>query len=146
MTLELHATPQEVMRAVEALREFGETHRVPERTLFGLMLALEESASNIVNHSLKRDPARRFHVAINHTGVAVVLELRDPGAAFDPTQAQPASSNASQEERPAGGWGLELVRHYMDEVEYTRSGQENFLRLTKLLPSETGTKTLPISN
>ena len=43
MTLELHATPEEVMRAVDALREFGQARQVAERTLFGLALALEST-------------------------------------------------------------------------------------------------------
>ena len=49
MTLELHATPEEVMRAVDALQSFGQTRQVPEKTLFGLALALEECGSNIAN-------------------------------------------------------------------------------------------------
>ena len=31
MTLELHATPEEVMRAVEALQEFGQARQVPDK-------------------------------------------------------------------------------------------------------------------
>ena len=41
MTLELHATPEEVMRAVEALQEFGHERQIPDKALFGLALALE---------------------------------------------------------------------------------------------------------
>ena len=58
MTLELHATPEEVMRAVEALQEFGREKQIPDKELFGLALALEECGSNIVNHALRRDPRR----------------------------------------------------------------------------------------
>src|SRR5215468_5427780 len=53
MTLELQPTPQEVMRAVEALQDFARTQRAPEKTVFGLALALEECGSNIVNHALR---------------------------------------------------------------------------------------------
>jgi anti-sigma regulatory factor (Ser/Thr protein kinase) len=55
MKLNLHATPEEVMRAVEALEEFARAQGVPEKIIFGLALALEECGSNIVNHALKRD-------------------------------------------------------------------------------------------
>ena len=58
MTLELHATPEEVMRAVEALAGVRRGARqVPAKILFGLTLALEECGSNIVNHALQRDRA-----------------------------------------------------------------------------------------
>ena len=132
MTLELQATPQEVMRAVEALQEFGHLQQVPERALFGLTLALEESASNIVNHALRRDAGKKFLVRFEQTPTAVTLELRDRGPAFDPTQAL-ADDRTAPEEQPAGGWGIQLVRRYMDEVHYRREAEENVLRLTKRL-------------
>ena len=42
MTLELKATPEEVMRAVETLQEFALARSLPCKTVFGLALALEE--------------------------------------------------------------------------------------------------------
>jgi anti-sigma regulatory factor (Ser/Thr protein kinase) len=55
MTLEVQATPEDVMRAVEALQEFSRSQGVPEKTIFGLALALEECGSNVINHALQRD-------------------------------------------------------------------------------------------
>jgi len=133
VTLELHATPEEVMRAVDALREFGQARQVPEQQLFGLALALEESASNIVNHALRREARQTFQVALAHTGGAMVIELRDRGPEFDPTKACPAApANAGDEQTP-GGWGIQLVRRYMDEICYRREAGQNVLRLTKQL-------------
>ena len=133
MTLELHATPGEVMRAVEALQEFGRTRQIPEHTLFGLALALEESASNIVNHALRRDEKQTFRVTLEHTAGTLVIELRDCGPEFDPTKAPVAEQKENDADRPPGGWGIQLVRHYTDEMRYTREGGENVLRLTKEL-------------
>ena len=133
MTLEFHATPEEVMRAVEALQEFGQARQVAETTLFGLKLALGECASNIVNHALRCDARQTFHVTLEHTGNLMVIELRDRGPEFDPTQAPVRERTASNEDRPPGGWGIQLVRHYADEMRYTREGGENVLRLTRRL-------------
>ncbi len=131
MKLELHATPEEVMRAVEALQQFGQARQVPERALFGLALAVEECASNIVNHAYQRDARQTFRIAFEHTGSAMVIELRDHGPQFDPTQAPVAEKEAGGDDRPPGGWGIHLVRHYTDEMRHTREGAENILRLTK---------------
>ena len=133
MTLELHATPEEVMRAVEALQQFGEVRQVPERTLFGLALALEECGSNIVNHALRRDARQTFRVTLEHTGSAVVVELRDRGPEFDPTHAPARPEEANDDDRPPGGWGIQLARHYTDEIQYRREAGENVLRVTKRL-------------
>jgi serine/threonine-protein kinase RsbW len=132
MTLELHATPAEVMRAVEALQEFAQAQGLPDKTVFNLALALEECASNVVNHGLKRDASRTFHVRFGREGDAFIIELRDCGPEFDPTAAAPRKPQAVDEDLP-GGWGIELVRRNMDEIRYRREGGANILRLTKRL-------------
>ncbi len=133
LTLELHATPQEVMRAVEALQEFGRTRRVDEKTLFGLALALEECGSNIVNHACQRDARQIFWVTFDSTGSGLNIELRDRGPEFDPTRAPAGADPTAGEEAEPGGWGLQLVRRYTDEIRHTRENGENVLRLTKQL-------------
>jgi anti-sigma regulatory factor (Ser/Thr protein kinase) len=130
MTLELHATPEEVMRAVEALQELGRADGIPDRALFGLALSLEECGSNIVNHALGRDAGRTFRVTLEHTGREFLIELRDGGPEFDPTQAVRGAAPADE---AAGGWGIQLVRRHIDEIRYTREAGENILRLRKRL-------------
>jgi serine/threonine-protein kinase RsbW len=132
--LELHATPEEVMRAVEAMQDFARTQGVPERMIFGLALALEECGSNIVNHALQRDAQKTFQVTAGRKGDTFVIELRDNGPAFDPTAAAERTPSVEDDDVP-GGWGIQLVRRYTDEVRYERGGDENVLRLIKrILP------------
>jgi serine/threonine-protein kinase RsbW len=138
MKLELYATPEEVMRAVDALQAFGRSRHVPAKALFGLALALEECGSNIVNHALRRDARQKFQVSLNHTGTAVNIELRDRGPAFDPTQALARAESAEADDRPPGGWGIQLVRRYVDEIRYRREADENILLLVKRLVQPTG--------
>jgi len=138
MRLELQATPEEVMRAVEAVQEFGRKKQLDERQIFGLALALEECACNIVEHAYHREAQQKFQVIVEHTGQAVCIELRDRGPEFDPTQERAAKAATNEEDRPPGGWGVSLVRHYMDEIRYRREGGENILRLTKRLDQAPG--------
>jgi anti-sigma regulatory factor (Ser/Thr protein kinase) len=133
MTLELHAIPEDVMRAVDSLREFGQARQVPEKALFGLALALEECGSNIVNHAFHRDPAQKFQILIEHTGDAISIELHDRGPEFDPTKPPVLARAPGQDLGQAGGWGIQLVRRYIDEIQYRRESGENVLRLTKRL-------------
>jgi anti-sigma regulatory factor (Ser/Thr protein kinase) len=129
LTLELQATPEEVMRAVETLEQFARSNGVPEKIVFGLMLALEECGSNIVNHGLKRDARQKFQVTIEQTHDTFVVELRDRGPVFDPTTA--AERKPPTEDDTPGGWGIQLVRRNIDEMRYRRVDGENILRLTK---------------
>jgi anti-sigma regulatory factor (Ser/Thr protein kinase) len=134
MKLELHATPEEVMRAVDALRDFARAQCLTEKTVFDLSLALEECGSNIVNHAFERDSSRTFSVTFDRNGSAIYIELRDGGPHFDPTSAQ--CKPVADGDDP-GGWGIQLVRDHVDGLHYKRQGGENVLRLTKrLMPKE----------
>ena len=134
MKLKLHATPEEVMRAVETMQEFARTQGVPEKMIYGLALALEECGSNIVNHALQRDAQKMFQVAAERKDDTFVIELRDAGPPFDPTAAAERKPSVDDDDVP-GGWGIQLVRRYTDEISYAREGDENVLRLSKkILP------------
>ena len=137
MTLELHATPEEVMRAVEAWQEFARTRQVPEKIIFGLALALEECGSNIVNHALQRDARQTFRVDIGRRGGEIFIELRDRGPGFDPTAATERRPPAGDDDLP-GGWGIQLARRYTDEIRYRREAGENVLCLRKRLAAAAG--------
>lgn len=131
MTLELHATPAEVMRAVESVQELGRELGLAENDIFSLALALEECACNIVNHAYRRDPQRKFRVVLQHSDRSVTIELRDSGPAFDPTRHVPRIE--PNDDRPPGGWGIALVSRNIDDISYQRQNGENILRLTKQL-------------
>jgi anti-sigma regulatory factor (Ser/Thr protein kinase) len=135
MKLDLQGTPEEVMRGVEALQAYGEELDLEFKTLFGLTLALEECASNVVNHALQGDAARTFTVEFEVVEGEMVLEIRDSGAPFDPTVAPEREPCAEDDDEPPGGWGIQLVRKFTDEMLYSREGEENVLRLTKRLDS-----------
>ena len=115
------------------LREFAAAHGVPERSTFRLALALEESASNIVTHALRRDPAKTFQAVLERTRDAFVIELRDDGPEFDPTADVPDRRCEKDEDDLPGGWGIELVRRNVDEIRHGREGISNVLRLTTYL-------------
>jgi anti-sigma regulatory factor (Ser/Thr protein kinase) len=130
--LELYATPEEVMRGVEVLREFARSQGVPEKAVFDLALVLEECGSNIVNHALQRDPARSFQAAFHLANDSFLIELRDDGPEFDPTSLAKRKARADDDDLP-GGWGVELVRRFTDEIRYARENGENILCLIKRL-------------
>ena len=134
MNLELHATPEEVMRGVAALRAFAAAQCIPEETIFGLALAFEECGSNIVTHALKRDSRKTFQVVLERLSGSFTIELRDDGPPFDPTAAVPDNPQAADDDEP-GGWGIELVRRNIDDIRYRHEAGRNVLRLIRRLSS-----------
>ncbi len=134
----LQALPENVMQAVGRLQAFGREQGIDEKTLFGLAVALEEFASNIVNHAYARRQHEQFEVTLACTLDALTIELRDSGPAFDPTAVETPRADAGEELRGEGGWGIHMARHYLDEMAYAREGDQNVLRLGKrLVPTPT---------
>jgi anti-sigma regulatory factor (Ser/Thr protein kinase) len=70
----------------------------------------------------------------------MTLELRDGGPEFDPTQSPAAGPEDADDDRLPGGWGIHLVRRYMDKMIYRREGSTNVLRLTRRLGQREGQK------
>ena len=137
LNLQLQATAEEVMRAVEAFRDFCQAHGVPERTAFGLSVALEECGSNIVNYALRGDARQTFALRVECTPEKISIELRDRGPEFDPTLAKEKPQGAPDDE-PPGGWGIPLVRRYTDDFVYKREAGQNILRFSRRLAAKAG--------
>jgi sigma-B regulation protein RsbU (phosphoserine phosphatase) len=131
--LRLRPTADEVMHSVAQLEAFGREHRVDEKTLHGLALALEECASNIVRHAGLDETREFFEVELQRNDEGLAIELRDAGRAFDPTAAITRESAPGESLRDDGGWGIALARHYTDEISYRRASGGNVLRLSKRL-------------
>ena len=82
-------------------------------------------------------PQKTFQVTFERTDDSFVIELRDDGPEFDPTTAPPFRPPAEDDDVP-GGWGIQLVRRYMDEIRYRREAGRNTLCLTKRLVPASG--------
>jgi serine/threonine-protein kinase RsbW len=134
ISLELPSTPEDVMRGVETVEAFCRERQIPQTAIHAVMLAVEEVASNIVNHAYQPDSGQTFQLTVMHEGDRLMVELRDHGPAFDPLQASAPDLETDPDERDIGGLGIHLVRHYMEQIQYHREGEENVLLMTKVIP------------
>ena len=103
-------------------------------TAMSINLAMEEAVSNIIfyaypggetEHTITVRYARKDH--------ELHFDIYDRGVPFDPTARAEADVSLSAEERKIGGLGIFLVKQIMDRVEYERRGDENILKLTKII-------------
>ncbi len=115
MTLELHATPEEVMRAVEALQEFGAgAGRFPRNNFSASRSRWRNAAATSSTTRCNATREQTFRVTFEHTGSAMVIELRDRGPEFDPTLApgrrrKPTTTTG----RPAAGGFISSAATWM---------------------------------
>jgi anti-sigma regulatory factor (Ser/Thr protein kinase)/CheY-like chemotaxis protein len=112
---------------------------IPERERDLLMTAFRELLVNAMEHGAGFDPEKVVEVTAARTKRAIVYHFRDPGAGFDAADLKHATQSASPEllmeaalrrsEKGlrAGGFGMLIVRHIVDELVYNERGNEVLL-------------------
>lgn len=80
-----------------------------------LVLAVDEAVSNIIRHGYvgRRGPVG-IEIARDHA--RIVVRVTDDAPPFDPTAWPTPNIGLPLERRPAGGFGIHLVRTCVDEV------------------------------
>jgi len=143
MTLMIRLGELRVLAQQENLRTIsyfihGIGHRLSlsEKVLFELELAVEEAATNIINHAYPGEQKGDILLAADELGDFVQITLTDWGVPLNPANVKPFDINAPVEARIKGGMGLHFIHRLMDNVERettTEPGQPNRLRLAKLI-------------
>lgn len=101
-----------------------------EHAVWEVQLAIDEAATNVIQHSYA-DSAGNIMVVATVDASVLQIALHDGGRAFDPADVPPPDLDSPLEERRTGGLGIYLMRKLMDSVEFTVENGENVLRMHK---------------
>ncbi len=100
----------------------------PEQTIYTIKLAVHEICNNIIEHAYQEQGGSiRIKLTVDEIAQQFITDLYDAGSAFDPSTVAMPDLSTPQE----AGYGLFLARELMDEVHYTRQGDENHWQLVK---------------
>ena len=111
-----------------------ESAGVDSATAMNINLALEEAVSNIIFYAYPGgETEHTITVRYSMKDNELHFDIYDRGIPFDPTAKADADVSLNAEERKIGGLGIFLVKQIMDRVEYQRKGDENILKLTKII-------------
>ncbi len=133
LVLEVRADPRAVVEATDRLRTWCRGAGIPAAAAHDLALTLEEVGTNVAVHALAGRPGATFRVRLTRAGGEAVLEIRDPGAPFNPLEAPPPVMAHGHADQPLGGLGIHLVRGVMTRAAWVHDGAENVLTLARAL-------------
>lgn len=103
-----------------------------ERAAWQVELAVDEAATNIIQHGYIPEQPGMIEVRWVLEPDALRVQLRDQGRRFDPEHVPAPDLELPLEERQAGGLGLYLMGRLMDTVQFDFSSpHENVLTMTK---------------
>lgn len=131
ITINISADVREIERLNKLVRQFGELHEVPSRSLYAVNLALDELVTNVILYGFENPEGKHVTVKIVTGAGELVASVMDDGKSFNPLEAKAPDLNAPLEERDLGGLGIHLVRSLMDSVTYLRDGDKNVLTVRK---------------
>src|SRR5690349_8568713 len=133
ITIQIAADVREIERLNRLVRQFGELHDVPSRTLYSVNLALDELVTNVILYGYEEGTGQDVVIKLVTTDKELIASVSDSAKSFNPLEVAAPDLNAPLEERQLGGLGIHLVRSLMDHVSYARENEKNVLTVRKRL-------------
>jgi anti-sigma regulatory factor (Ser/Thr protein kinase) len=115
----------------ELTKRMAELSGFEEPTAERLSLAVDEAATNVIEHAYKGAPDREVELRFEDRGPDFRIELVDTGQMVDPRAVPQVDLDRFVTERRTGGLGMHLMEKIMDSVTFRRSARRNVCALVK---------------
>lgn len=113
----------------------------PDDEVAKIEMAVGEACENVVEHAYDTGKQWRLHqpdpeirMDIRTENGRLIIEIKDHGQRFDFANYRPEELDVLLKEARPGGFGIAIMRKFMDEVHYSSNDRDgNTLRLVKHL-------------
>ena len=130
--LKLKARVENIPQVTEFIDAQLEALDCPMKAQMQIDISVEEIFVNISQYAY---PGGVGYADIQISGSSAdgrfIIVFRDRGIPYDPLRKSDPDITLGAEDRPIGGLGIFMVKKNMDKLEYSRSGGENILTMTK---------------
>ncbi len=137
-TITLTANLEALAQISAFITDAAERAGLDERATWQVQLAVDEAATNIIQHAYDPDVPGDMIVSWQCEASRFVVTLRDYGRQFDPEDVPAPDLESPLEERQVGGLGIYLITRLMDEVRFDFDPHEgNVLTMVKHITAQT---------
>ena len=116
------------------IRKAAQKAGFDEEAIYSVELAVDEAASNIIEHAYGGENIGEIKCVCRITDAALTITFRDNGSPFKPEDVPDPDVKSPLMERQPGGAGLYLMKKMMDEVRFEFTQGENILTMVKYRP------------
>jgi anti-sigma regulatory factor (Ser/Thr protein kinase) len=133
-TLRIMADTANLEKIRDFVAESAQDAGLPESDMAGVLMSVDETATNIIRHAYREDPDipeedRWIEVETEAENGDFLLRLRDRGKPFNPVNVPAPDMEKHFEENRTHGLGIFAVKSFMDGIEHTYSdGNEVLIR------------------
>jgi len=107
---------------------------LPQSDIDGIVLAVDEACSNLIEHAYHNDASQNIDVCVDVRSDEVRVRISDVANAFHPGNVPKPDLSEHIRQRRSGGLGIYLMASMVDAIEYspsTSKGVPNELILRK---------------
>jgi serine/threonine-protein kinase RsbW len=115
----------------DVVRKMAEGAGFEAKAADQVALAVDEAATNVVEHAYHGAPDRVVRVQIDDRGENFCVDVVDDGESFDPEKRSSLDVRHLEKERRKGGLGVHLMERIMDSVTFERAPHHNVCCLVK---------------
>lgn len=94
-------------------------------------MAVDEACTNVIKHAYQYDSNKHLQIQVDQKKNEMWVSITDEGIAFDPSKYTEPDLEKRIKERRGGGFGIYLIKKFMDSVEYRKTGASNELKMSK---------------
>ncbi|GAB6054792.1 hypothetical protein JCM15415_01080 [Methanobacterium movens] len=98
-----------------------------------LELALEEVYVNIVRYAYQDEGKIQIKSQLKENPLQITIQFIDQGIPYNPLENKDPERSLKIENKKKGGWGIYLIKKFMDQVDYAYRNGCNILTLQKTL-------------
>ena len=106
---------------------------MPEGEADKVVLAVDESCTNLIKYTSNKDKNHEFCVIIEKIENKIEVSISDDGEPFDPLSVERQDMEKYFKEFKRGGLGINLMRSVMDDIEYYPAVGKNKHNILKLI-------------
>ncbi len=128
--LTIRARFEHLQKVRQIVEQAASAAGLSPRDSYGCQLAVSEALENIIRHGYGGETDLPIGIDILADADTLTIEVEDRAPPFNPA-APPPERELDAKNPPVGGLGLRIIHRAMDEVEYQRRGDANWLRMRK---------------
>jgi serine/threonine-protein kinase RsbW len=133
MRIELANNLEEIVSVVAAVEAFADGEGLDEVVRQAAELSVDELLTNTISYGYPDAEEHNISLELNVDGDVLRLVISDDAIAFNPFEQKGPNPNLSIDEQKSGGFGIHLVKEFMDDYAYQRLAGRNVVTLVKTL-------------
>ncbi|MDR8392052.1 ATP-binding protein [Aliifodinibius sp. S!AR15-10] len=130
-TMRVQASTEHLAEVRNFVAKHAKSFGFKKQDVADIRLAVDEAYTNIIKHAYKHDKNRLVDIKLGYNSNEFWVSLLDSGKTFDPSSYTEPDVREKIKQKKRGGVGVYLIKKLMDDVEYSKEGQLNKIRMTK---------------